>query len=86
MMPPAEKVLSEMLPNSDGRVLVYAVVCCFRHVGSPREGGGPLQANPCWRPLTLLRVSTSATISGAGTQQIKLQEHGFMLSSEEIPC
>lgn len=39
MMPPAEKVLSEMLPNSDGRVLVYAVVCCFRHVGSPREGG-----------------------------------------------
>lgn len=32
---------SEVLPNSDGRVLVYAVACCFCHVGS---GGPSLQA------------------------------------------
>lgn len=32
------------------------------------------------------RASTSVTISGAARQQVKLQEHGFTLSSEEIPC
>lgn len=74
---------SELLPNSDSRVLVYAVACCFCHVGS---GSLPCRPDPCRRPLTLLRASTSATISGAGRQQIKLQEHGFMLSSVELPC
>lgn len=74
-----------MLPNSDGRVLV----CLLWPVVFVTSAPGPsLQARSLPAVIDTLegKVSTSATISGAGRQQMKLQEHGFMLSSEEIPC